>query len=88
MTQQAYPRFFGGHPATVIANSNQLSSRPRKLNFDAGRARVERILHQFLNDSRRTLDNLTRRNLVDRGGIEELDSGGRNGTYQSILKQD
>ena len=52
-----------GDAPAVVVDRDQLASRPRQLDGDPSRAGIDRILQQFLEHRRRTLDHLTRCNL-------------------------
>jgi hypothetical protein len=52
------------HAATVIGNANETPAPVLDFHPDTRRTRIERILEQFLDDRRRPLHDLARRNLV------------------------
>jgi len=47
---QSQPRVVGGHPAPVVADQDPLDPAAVELDLQAGRARVERVLDQLLDD--------------------------------------
>jgi hypothetical protein len=60
-----------GHPVPIIAHNDPLGARLLDLDLNAACSRVEGILDEFFNDRPRTLNNLTRCDLIDRMGIEQ-----------------
>jgi hypothetical protein len=75
MAQEAHAEFFEVHSGTVIADPNEVPPRVPKLNINLSRPRIERVFEKLFDGSRGAFQNFTRRNLIDRGGIEELNSG-------------
>ena len=53
------------HADAVVADADQPAAAAVGQNLDAGRAGIEGVLHQFLDDARRPLDHLARGDAVD-----------------------
>src|SRR5919108_749881 len=53
------------HAVTVVGHANERRTAVAQVDRDAPRARVERVLHQLLDDRRRPLHHLAGRDLVD-----------------------
>jgi hypothetical protein len=64
----------------VISHNDPLGARLLDLDLNAACSRIEGILDEFLDDRTRTLNNLTRRDLIDRMGIKQNNraTGGEN----------
>ena len=56
VTLEREVRVFGCHAGAVVAHRDALQARAFDRDFDAPRARVERVLHELLHDRRRPLD--------------------------------
>ena len=57
--------FVRGNAAAVVADPDQRRAAMIELDLDARRVRVERVLHEFLDDRRRPLDDLAGGDLTD-----------------------
>ena len=64
------------HPAAIVDDADEPPAAEFDHDIDAGRARVERILDEFLHDGGRPLDDLARRDAVDENRIEMTDRHG------------
>ncbi len=67
---------FGRHPAAIVDDADEGPAARFDHDIDAGGARVERVLDEFLHDGGGPLDDLARRDAVDENGIETADSHG------------
>ena len=63
-----------GHAHPVVLDANQPLAAELDRDGDAPRARVDRVLDEFLDDARRALDDLARRDLVREIGREAADA--------------
>jgi len=59
--------------ATVIAHPHETQAPALDVDLDAGRARIEAVLDELLDEGRRTLDHLARGDLVDELTGEDAD---------------
>ena len=75
-----------GHPAAIVDDADEPPAARFDHDIDAGRARVERILDEFLDDGGRPLDDLARRDAVDENRIETTDRHGwfHQGPYEDF----
>jgi hypothetical protein len=64
MTLDSQPGVLRGHPLAVVFDADQTLAAELHGDGDAPRPRVERILHQLLDDRGRALDDLARRDLI------------------------
>ena len=73
MPLQRQQAVLGRHPAPVVRHRDELAPGAPHRDLDAGRAGVQAVLDQLLDDRRRALDDLPGRDLVDDGVGEALD---------------
>src|SRR5271166_3857512 len=67
---------FRGHAAAIVDDANEPPAAQFDRDVDAAGARVERILDELLDDGGRPLDDLARRDAVDKNGIKTADGHG------------
>src|SRR5579862_386325 len=77
MALQGLLRIFQRHPAAIVANSDKAAATLDKLDLDLRSAGVDGILDELFDHGSRPLDDLARRNLVYRMGIEQSNLGSR-----------
>ena len=63
----------GRDDGTVVAQANELLAARDNIDLDASGARIEAVLHQFLDHGRRPFDDLARGDLVDEVAWKLLD---------------
>ena len=68
---------FGGHAAAIVDDANEPPAAQFDRNIDSRSARVERILDELLDGGGRPLDDLARRDAIDKNGIKTADGHGR-----------
>ena len=76
---QGQGQFAGGNPAAVVANPDQPDAALLHLNGDPGRAGIQTVFQQLLDDRSGTFNHLAGRNLTDQLRRQPL-----NGLVQSI----
>src|SRR5581483_4194210 len=64
MALEGEQRIVAQHAAAVVGQTNQPAAAGLDVETKFGRAGVERIFEQFLDDARRTFDDLARRDFV------------------------
>jgi len=62
-----------GHAAAIVDDANEAPAAQFDRDVDATGARVERILDELLDDGGRPLDDLARRDAIDKNGIKTAD---------------
>ena len=72
----ASSRSCGRHAAAIVDDADQPPSAQFDRDIDAGRARVEGVLDELLDGGGRPLDDLARRDAIDKHGIETADGHG------------
>src|ERR1051325_6129899 len=77
MTLKGKQRIVVRHPFPVAGDAQEAASPRFRIDMDAPRACIDRILDQLLDDRRRTLDDLARRDLVSQLIRENVDFGHR-----------
>jgi hypothetical protein len=77
MTGQRQPQLGGGDAAAIIAHAREAHAARFDFHLHALRAGVEAVLHQFLDDGCRPLDDLAGRDLIDELVFEDADRHGR-----------
>jgi len=68
---------FRGHAAAIVDDANEAPAAQFDRDVDAAGARVERILDELLDGGGRPLDDLARRDAIDKNGIKTADGHGR-----------
>src|SRR5262249_22653794 len=75
VTLQREETILGRHPPPVVGHRDELAAGTANRDLDPGRAGVEAVLHQLLDDGRWALDHLAGRALVCDGVGKALDCG-------------
>jgi hypothetical protein len=68
---------FRGHAAAIVDDANEAPAAQFDRDVDAASARIERILDELLDGRGRPLDDLARRDAIDKNGIKTTDGHGR-----------
>jgi hypothetical protein len=71
------------HALAVVGDADQAAAAAVGEHVDAGRARIERVLDQFLDHARRTLDHLAGGDAIDSGFRKLADGHGRLGLIKN-----
>ena len=70
-------KIFAGHPAAIVDDANEAPPAQFDRDVDPAGAGVNRIFDELLDGGRRPLDDLARRDAIDKNRIETADLHGR-----------
>ena len=73
MAQDGEVRILGAHAPAVVRHAHEARAARHDLHLDAGRPRIHCVLDELLDDGRRPLYDLARRDLVDGIVVEYMD---------------
>jgi hypothetical protein len=77
----------GPDAAAIIADANQFAPPLLHRHVDVGRAGIDRVFQQFLDDTGRPLNHFARRDLVDDARRQRANVGGREMTLHRFATQ-